>query len=225
MLTNSQVDNLRPFTEKYKPFVSLYESAEPDAPELRTEKIKKRQSVFSYVNIHGRALLLQKKKYTWIDSSERDPKTKKVTKFVEVTLKVENLGGYSFDDPYEVNEFERIAFIENWPSKQTIEMMISLPEKLQDEMDIATQRQTELEQEHRDMEVKVKAVTTNYTKIYDAYEYVRTEITALAVEVPALKGTPFEPKYFKDLVPFMTNVCSLHFPNVNGNIWEQVKKT
>lgn len=231
MLTSSQVDHLRPFVEKYKPFVSLWTPKNPDLDKdgvlmdtTRNDVVKKRQSVFTYKNIHGAALSLKKLKYTWVDNSEKDPETDKVTKFVEATLKREDLGTYQWEEAYERNEFERIAFIENWPSSHTIEMMQRLPEKLEKELETAEEARVDMERTVKEQEAKVKNVVANYATMFSTYETARMEVTALAIEIPTLKNTPFEPTFFKDLLPVAENAAKIQFPEIQSDATKPAAK-
>lgn len=223
MLTSSQVDNLRPFIEKYKPFALLYAPKEPGEDSQRTETIVKKQTPFTYKNCHGASLLLKKKTYKWVDDSEFDSETGKVTKFVEARLVIENGDTYQFSEAYDRCEFERIAYAEAWPSTHTIAMMTSLPEKLEKELEDASKKQNDIEQNNSSIEKKVATVVSNYQTLYAVYSAVRFEITSMITEVPALEGTPFEPKYFRELVPVITNVAAVEFPEVSSNVFEQAK--
>lgn len=229
MLTSQEVDQLNPMTEKYKPFVLMWGHKEVDEngkpkPEVRSDEVKKRQSVFTYKNHKGQSMTLKKIKYSFEDKSERDPETDKVTKFVEATLKREDLGGYSWDEAYERNEYERIAIAEDWPVSHLLKMLPKIPDKLQQEIEDASTARIDLEKNMRDQEEKIKAVAANYSTLFSAYSTVRQEVTAMAVEIPALKGTPFEPRYIKDLMPLASNLAKVHFPDVPDSATKPASK-
>lgn len=213
MFNQNKVFLLRSMTMKHTPF----SVAAPDTDgKLKPEQRPPTQKKFTYKNIKGQPLTLQKKKYTWSDATKRDKDGKPEGAVIEAVLKVETLGAYNYEE-YETNEFERIAVAEEWPVEQVMKMILAAPEVLEVEMKANKKLGVDLQKKQNDIDSKLNTVIENYGSLFTTYDNVRLEISAMAVELPALKGTPYDRPYFTDLTPIVENMAKIHFPNLVKN--------
>jgi hypothetical protein len=206
MFNPNKVFLLRPMTMKHTPFM--------DGPADPTGKIgKPPMAKFTYKDHRGRALPLAKKKYTWSDATKRDKEGKPEGDVIEAVLKVENVGAYNFEE-YETNEFERMAIAEGWPVEQVLQMLQAAPVAL--EADLKAQKKSfdGWQKKQNEIDAKLNTVIANYGSLFTTYENVRMEISAMAVELPALKGTPYDRPYFVALAPVVENLAKISFPEL-----------
>lgn len=206
MFNQSKVFLLRPITLKHTPFA--------DGPTDTTGKVGTPiRKKFTFHNHRGAPIILAKKKYTWSDPTKLDKEGKPEGPVLDAILKVENLGSYNYEE-YERNEFERMAIAESWPIEQVLQMLQAAPTNLEDEiksnkkvLDVYTKKQA-------DIDGKLNTVITNYGTLFSTYENVRVEVTMMAAELPALKDSPYNRDYFTALIPVVSNMATISFPEL-----------
>jgi len=223
MFNTNKIDFLRPITCKHKPFSDIPTDTSKTPSDERKQfeaycaakgiPVKPVGKKFTYQNHRGAALTLQKKKYSWTDPNKYDDKGKLVGERKEVELKAESAGVYNFEE-YERNEFERIAIAEGWPVDHLLQEMPTLSDEIETEMKNLQKTMEATAQKQQDINMKLDTVIQNYASLHSTYSHVRMEIQAMAIELPALKGTPFDKPYFEALTPIVENMAKVHFPQM-----------
>jgi hypothetical protein len=206
MFNQNKVFLLRSLTMKHSPF--------SDGPADTTGKVAAQpKKKFTYKNHLGQPLSPVKKKYTWSDATKRDKDGKPEGPVIEAVLKSENVGQYNYEE-YERNEFERMAIAEGWPVEQVLQMLQNAPDTIEKEIKEQKTNFAKYEKKQADIDGKLNTVIANYVTLFETYDNVRMEVSAMAVELPALKGTPYDRPYFLDLTPIVENMAKINFPDL-----------
>jgi hypothetical protein len=168
---------------------------------------------FTYKNHLGQVWAPTKKTYSYYDPTERDDKGKYSEPQKAAVLKVDSSVPYVFED-YETNEYERLAYIEQWPSYEAYDEILKATPALQTEMAEVKKAQARLDDVQQKTAAKITNVITNYKTMWTSYGQLRTEVKALVVELPVLKDSPFSTKYLLDFLPVVENLAKIEFPNL-----------